>query len=191
MTRQREDGIVCYSYYGDWASPVGGSVRGSYGSGAVSSITPGRLISTGYLYLNCMLLAQMADVLMLEEDHAYFRELAPQTCSALNRAFLNREGGFYAGNSQAANTFMLYLGVVPEQFRAQVLQNLIRDIQQHDTHVTTGNLCTRYILDVLADNGEIDLAYALVTQTTYPSWGYMLACGATTVWVLYIHHNLD
>lgn len=182
LTRQREDGIVCYSYYGDWASPVGGSVRGSYGSGAVSSITPGRLISTGYLYLNCMLLAQMADVLMLEEDHAYFRELAAQTCSALNRAFLNREGGFYAGNSQAANTFMLYLGVVPEQFRAQVLQNLIRDIQQHDTHVTTGNLCTRYILDVLADNGEIDLAYALVTQTTYPSWGYMLACGATTVW---------
>ena len=63
-----------------------------------------------------------------------------------------------------------------------MLQNLIRDIQQHDTHVTTGNLCTRYILDVLADNGEIDLAYALVTQTTYPSWGYMLACGATTVW---------
>ena len=182
LTRQREDGIVCYSYYGDWASPVGGSVRGSYGSGAVSSITPGRLISTGYLYLNCMLLAQMADVLMLEEDHAYFRELAAQTCSALNRAFLNREGGFYAGNSQAANTFMLYLGVVPEQFRAQVLQNLIRDIQQHDTHVTTGNLCTRYILDVLADNGEIDLAYALVTQTTYPSWGYMLACDATTVW---------
>ena len=36
LTRQREDGIVCYSYYGDWASPVGGSVRGSYGSGAVS-----------------------------------------------------------------------------------------------------------------------------------------------------------
>ena len=130
-----------------------------------------------------MLLAQMADVLMLEEGPC----LLPGTgCADMQRAeeSLSEPGG------------RLLLQAIPKlptrscsisvssrsSSAAQVLQNLIRDIQQHDTHVTTGNLCTRYILDVLADDGEIDLAYALVTQTTYPSWGYMLACGATTVW---------
>jgi alpha-L-rhamnosidase len=63
-----------------------------------------------------------------------------------------------------------------------VLRNLVDDIRSHDTHLTTGNLCTRYVFDVLADNGEIDLAFELAAQTTYPSWGYMIARGATTTW---------
>ena len=35
---------------------------------------------------------------------------------------------------------------------------------------------------VLFQNGEEDLAYELLTQTEYPSWGYMIENGATTIW---------
>jgi alpha-L-rhamnosidase len=77
---------------------------------------------------------------------------------------------------------MLYLGIVPEEYRKQVIRNLAEDVRAHNTHLTTGNLCTKYIFDVLAANGEVDLAFALATQTTYPSWGYMLDKGATTTW---------
>jgi alpha-L-rhamnosidase len=77
---------------------------------------------------------------------------------------------------------MLYLGIVPDEYREAVIKNLVKDIRDHDTHLTTGNLCSRYIFDVLSDNGQIDLAFELATQTSYPSWGYMLANGATTTW---------
>jgi alpha-L-rhamnosidase len=182
LKKNSTNGIVNYSYYGDWAAAIGGAMQDSIGNGAVSAITPGRLMSTGFLYLNARIMAKIARVLGKEKDAETYDALAELVCEALNRTFLNREKAWYATGSQAANTFMLYLGVVPEEYRSRVVQNLVKDIQDHETHLTTGNLCTRYIFDVLADHGHIDLAYELATQTTYPSWGYMLAQGATTTW---------
>jgi alpha-L-rhamnosidase len=182
LESQRENGIVGYSYYGDWAAPIAGNDANSAGAGAVSAITPGTLMSTGFLYLNARLMAKIGRILGKNEDAGRYDRLAETCRDALNKTFLNREKGYYASNSQASNVFMLYLGIVPEEFRGAVVQNLVKDIRDHDTHLTTGNLCSRYIFDVLSDNGHIDLAFELATQTTYPSWGYMLANGATTTW---------
>jgi alpha-L-rhamnosidase len=182
LTRNSTDGIVNYSYYGDWAAAIGGNIQDSLGSGAVSAITPGRLMSTGFLYLNARLMSKIARILGKRKEAEDFDALAESTREALNQNFLNKEKAWYGTNSQAANTFMLYLGVVPEEYRSGVMENLVKDIRDHDTHLTTGNLCSRYIFDVLADNDRIDLAYELATQTTYPSWGYMLSKGATTTW---------
>lgn len=49
-------------------------------------------------------------------------------------------------------------------------------------HLTTGNLMTKYLLEVLTAYGYLETAYRLVVQTTYPSWGYMLSKDATTIW---------
>jgi alpha-L-rhamnosidase len=182
LESQSKDGIVLYSYYGDWASPIAGNDANSYGSGAVSAITPGKLMSTGYLYYNATLMRKIGKILEKEEDVTYYDKLAQKTQNALNRVFLNREKGFYGTNSQAANCFMLYLGLVPDEYRAVVVENLVNDIRAHETHLTTGNLCSRYIFDVLCDNGYIDLAYELLIRRDYPSWGYMLSKGATTAW---------
>jgi alpha-L-rhamnosidase len=35
---------------------------------------------------------------------------------------------------------------------------------------------------VLADIGRTDLVYDLLLRTEFPSWGYMIAKGATTIW---------
>ena len=37
----------------------------------------------------------------------------------------------------------------------------------------------------LTDYGSTDMAYTLASNTTYPSWGYMVANGATTIWELW------
>ena len=62
------------------------------------------------------------------------------------------------------------------------MENLVSDVVSNEYHLTTGNLATKYIFDVLAEGGETDIAFKLLTQTSYPSWGYMLAKGATTMW---------
>ena len=61
-------------------------------------------------------------------------------------------------------------------------EKLVANIKAHDGHLTTGFLGTPFLLFVLSDNGRTDVAYDLLMQETYPSWGYMIAKGATTWW---------
>lgn len=180
LAKSTEDGIVTYSYYGDWASPIAGSLEGSYGSGAVSSITPGKLMSTGFLYYNARLMETIANIIDKKEDARQWKELKTLTRAALNKAYYNEDTGSYATGSQASNTFMLWLGIVPDE--GKTMDKLIKSINDKDIHLSTGNICSRYILEVLTEKGYVDLAFQLVTQTTYPSWGYMVSMGATTTW---------
>ena len=48
--------------------------------------------------------------------------------------------------------------------------------------MNTGNQCSKYVVEVLFQNGYIDEAYRLLVQKTYPSWGYMIENDATTLW---------
>jgi alpha-L-rhamnosidase len=60
--------------------------------------------------------------------------------------------------------------------------HLARDIRARGMKLSTGFLGTPYLLDVLADTGHSDVAVSLLLQTGYPSWGYMVSKGATTMW---------
>ena len=89
----------------------------------------------------------------------------------------------FAACTQTSNVLSLFLDMVPGDKKKAVLKNLVDDITRiHGNHLNTGISGTRYILDVLTRYGQVDLAYKLVTQTTYPSWGYMIRKGATTIW---------
>jgi len=90
--------------------------------------------------------------------------------------------GGYGANNQAANSFALFLGVVPKERVPRTVENLARDVEKHAWHLTTGNLCTKYLLEMLTEHGRVDVAYRVATQERYPSWGFMLANGATPLW---------
>jgi len=183
LEQHTEDHIVTYSYYGDWASPVSQAVEGSLGAGAVSANTPGQLMSTGYHYYNTVLLSRIAKVLDRTEDAERYEQLAKDIAQAFHKRFYDHDKRQYATGSQGAQVFPLYLGIVPEEEKAAVVQKLVEDVMDtNEGHLTTGNLCSRYIMDVLAENERLDVAYTLATQTTYPSWGFMIENGATTIW---------
>ncbi len=175
-----DKGIVDYSYYGDWCPPRDFLVDPN-GSG-VSRDTPGQMISTGYLYMCAKMLAEMAVVIGKQEQAEHYERIAKETAAAFNRQYWNEQTGGYASNNQASNSFALYLGIVDADKVKRVVDNLVEDVKKHDYHLTTGNLCTKYLLEVLTDYGYVDVAYKIATQTTYPSWGFMLKNGATTLW---------
>lgn len=177
-----QDGVVPWGSWGDWAPPANVSVQGSIGAGAMAKNTPLPLTSTGYLYYSAMLLSQMAAALGNADAQKKYQDLAARTHEAFNRAFFVSETGGYGKNNQAANSLALAFGLVPEAQRARVLENLVADVKAHDHHLTTGNLCTKYLMEVLTEGGRTDVAFRIATQETYPSWGFMLANGATTVW---------
>jgi len=85
--------------------------------------------------------------------------------------------------NQTSNVLPLYLEMVPEPDKKAVLAKLLHSLTRlSDGHIDTGILGTRYLLDVLTENGYPDVAYRAVAQTTYPGWGYMIKEGATTLW---------
>ncbi|MBO5077101.1 MAG: family 78 glycoside hydrolase catalytic domain [Clostridia bacterium] len=174
-----DDYIVNYSYYGDWAGPQGSCLAPE---NAYSAVTPGSLMSTGYSYFNCLKLAEFAAALGLTGDVGKWLNTARAIARAYCDKWLDRATGKVATGSQGCQVFSLWLGILPAECRKAAFDRLVDALEAADMHFTTGNLNTRYLFDILAEYGRVDLAYRLLRDEDYPGYGYMLENGATTIW---------
>ncbi len=166
--------------YGDWCPP--GSVP--------PKKTPVALTSTWFYYHDMVALSRMAEVLGERDDAHACAKRAEDIRMSFNKAFLGPDG--YATvqmtssdktSSQTSNALPLYLAMVPDIDRDRILRKLLDSVvQEHDSHLDTGVLGTRYLLDVLTENGHVETALRVATQESYPGWGYMVREGATTLW---------
>lgn len=156
--------------YGDWIAVVG---------------SPAKPIGAAYYYFSTRLLAEMAGVLGRTDDRAEYTALAEDIKAAFHASYYDPETGSYPGGTQTSYVLPLYLGLVPDDVRPRVEANLLQRIAEDDYHPTTGFLGTSYLLPVLSGTGAHDVAARMATQETYPSWGYMVSKGATTVWELW------
>jgi alpha-L-rhamnosidase len=171
-----EDGIVDYFYYADWTSPA------IYSNGPLSAITPGELISTGFWLWENRLMADMARVLRKETDAEEFSKQALYIERAFNKTWFSPELGYYRPGSQAAQVFPLWLDIVPKGYKESTARHLAEDVKQKNYTHSVGNQCWKMLPEVLCDNGYVDTAFRMLTNTAYPSIGFMLENGATTLW---------
>jgi alpha-L-rhamnosidase len=130
-----------------------------------------------------VILSDAARLLGRADDAKKYADLAAATKDAFNRAFFDAKRNTYANGTQTALSCALYQGLVPEDRQEAVFENLIRVVHARNDHLDCGILGTKYLLNVLLDNGRADLAYKIATQTDLPSWGYWRdAKGATTLY---------
>lgn len=174
------DYIVDYSYYGDWAGPAYACLGGE--EGANSAVTPGQLMSTGYSYFNSMLLSEFARLLGIPEANSYWSETAGKIREAFLAKWYDPATGVVATGSQGAQAFSLWLDILPEEGREKAAQVMRDNLAENGFKITTGNLCTRYLLDMLARYGFVDDAWKILTREEYPSFGYEIQNEATTIW---------
>ncbi len=171
LRSKAEKGLVRYSYYGDWV--------------AVDK-TPGSLVSAFYYYYDVRILADAARVLKKDADAKMYDALGDNIRKAFNAEFFDPRTGNYANGSQTANTLPLFLDLATPAERGPAWGNLFDSIAyKNASHLTTGIIGTKYIMELLDRQGNADLAYDIACQTTYPSWGYMIENGATTLWELW------
>ena len=156
--------------YGDWIAPVK---------------SPAKPVGVSYYYYSTKLLSKIAGIIGNTSDARQYASLANDIAKAYQAKYYDPGKENYEGETQSANILPLEFGITPEDLRSRIAKNIAEDVQAHDDHVTTGFLGTGYILNLLSENGYHDLAYKLMTQTTYPSWGYMVDHGATTMWELW------
>ncbi|MEM2848780.1 MAG: family 78 glycoside hydrolase catalytic domain [Candidatus Bathyarchaeia archaeon] len=178
LTSKAENFILKFSKYGDWCPP-----------GQIKSLnTPGEVVSTLCYYEDALLLSSIARIIGRFEDADKYAELAERIKNTFNEKYLVGTPAVHYttlddGYSQTENCIPLYLDMAPPDKENLVVNRLLDDlIVAHDYHVNTGIVGTRYLFDVLTKHGHTDVAYRIASQTTYPSWGYMIREGATTVW---------
>ena len=103
-----------------------------------------------------------------------------------NKEFFDEKSMTYHGDKptgyrQSANIVPLEYGLVAEDDKAIVLKNLIEDIHADSDHLSTGFLGTSALMNYLPKTNP-ELAYKIVTQKSYPGWGYMVEQGANSMW---------
>jgi len=165
-----KDGTTDFIKYGDWV-PV--------------DFTPGPLVSTVYSYVAADIAAKTAEVLGKPEAAA-LRQRAEAIKDGFNRRFWNAAEGYYGTGTQAAQILPLAYGMATKETAGAAGGYLRNQVVYHnDSHLTTGILATKHALPVFASVGGLDMAYDVAVQRTYPSWGYMIDNGATTIWELW------
>jgi len=153
--------------YGDWVS--------------IASDTPKDVIATAYFAYSTHLVSKAAAVLGKDEDAEKYEELFEQIKNAFNKAYVNEDGRI-KGETQTCYLLGLYFDLLPEDKRESATQHLIEAIRNKDWHLSTGFVGLSYLVPTLTDTGHLDIAYRLLNNDTFPSWGYSIKNGATTIW---------
>ena len=153
--------------YGDWVN--------------INDVTPKNVLGTAYFARSTELTANAAEALGKVEEAAKLRELHAQIVAAFNKAFVD-EAGRVKGDTQSAYVLPLRFGLLPESKRPAALQRLLELLEARQWHLSTGFLGTKDLMAALTENGRPDVAYRLLHNDTFPSWGFSIAHGATSIW---------
>ena len=143
--------------------------------------TPKDLIGTAWWVHTTNCAREMALATGRTEEAANLAAAHLRIVAAFQRAYIGADGAIGNG-SQTGYILALKFGLVPDALRPAAAKRLTDDIEGRGGVLSTGFLGTPFSLDVLADAGRTDLVYDLLLRTEFPSWGYMIAKGATTIW---------
>lgn len=143
--------------------------------------TPAGVIGTAYYAYSIRLLGEMAAAIGRNEDAARYAALSEDIAEAFVDAYVAADGTVQ-GDSQTAYVLAIGMDLLPDDLRAKAAERLVAAVERRDWHLSTGFLGTPDLLPALSETGHLDVAYRLLLNDTYPSWGYEIANGATTIW---------
>jgi len=147
----------------------------------IRSKTPVEFTSTAFYYQDACILAKAAKLFGKKQDAAYYGALAEKIKTAFYDKYLNKATGNYDRGFQTELSFALFYHLVPGALKAKTAALLAKAVQTGGIHLDVGLLGSKTILNALSENGYADLAYQLATVTAYPSWGYWMTQGMTTL----------
>ncbi|MEI8040575.1 MAG: glycoside hydrolase family 78 protein [Verrucomicrobiota bacterium] len=169
-------GVAHGNEWGDWLS--------------VNEKTPLEYIDTAYFAYSTGLMAEMAEAIGKKKQAAQYRDLVARIKAAFNRKYVKPDGSISV-DTQTAYALALYMDLLPENLRTAAGARLAKKIEDNDGRMSTGFLGTRPLLPVLSATGQSDLAVRLLQSRKYPSWGYEVEQGATTIWERWNSYTKD
>ncbi|VAX27078.1 hypothetical protein MNBD_IGNAVI01-2951, partial [hydrothermal vent metagenome] len=169
-TQTDKNSLIVEKNLGEWVPPTPTKIPPSF-------------VSSAYYYYDLTLMSNIAKILNKVEDEESFTKLAENVKHSFNKKYFNKNDFSYSIGWQGANVFPLAFNLVPEEFVENVFNSLVKNIEvRAKGHFDTGMMGTPYVLEVLTKYGRPDLAYTVMNRRDYPSFGYNIERGATTLW---------
>ena len=172
MESMSEDGIADFGL-GDWSPPEGD---------ASSAKTPVALSDTWYYHADAIIASKIAAVLGKQQESADYTKLAKTIRQAFLERFVNENTGDVVGACQTSYALALLHGITSGELAGKIFDKLVAEVERCNRHIDCGIIGAKYVLQALSDGGKADLAYAIASQCDFPSWGYWIKQGATTLW---------
>jgi alpha-L-rhamnosidase len=153
--------------FGDWLS--------------INADTPKDVIYTAYFAHSTHLLAEAAAVLGKTEDATRYQNLFAAIKAAFRRAYVAADGRI-KGNTQACYVLAIAFDLVEGENAKRAAEYLVADVEKRGGHLSTGFVGTKSLMQALSKIGREDVAFRLLHTESFPSWGFSIKHGATSIW---------
>jgi alpha-L-rhamnosidase len=147
----------------------------------VRADTPRDVIYMAYFAHSTRLMAQIADLLGKPDDANRYRDLLEQIRASFQQTYVEADGRI-RGDTQTCYVLAIAYGLLTEEQEKRAGELLVERIRERDWHLSSGFVGTKDLMLVLAKIGRNDVAYRLALNESYPSWGFSIANGATSIW---------
>ncbi|MEO8399003.1 MAG: alpha-L-rhamnosidase C-terminal domain-containing protein, partial [Ignavibacteriaceae bacterium] len=159
-------------------------IRPNYGYGdwlAINADTPNELIGTAFFAHVSELMSEISKVLGKKNHQKKYIGLSEKIKKAFNKKFVLKNGEILSG-TQTSYLLALSFNLLSKEKQKKAFNFLIKDIIKRDYHFSTGFIGLQFLLPILSKFGRDDIAYRLLLDIRFPSWGFMIQNGATTMW---------
>jgi alpha-L-rhamnosidase len=158
-------------FSGDWLNLEG-----------VDRLAEHRVIATAYFAEDTRMMAEMAAAIGETADAAEWAALVPRIRAAFTAAYRRPDGSIEMG-TQTVYAMALGMDLIADPAaRALTAKRFVEKLAADDFHLKTGFLGTPWLLPALSKIDRDDLAMRLLLNEDYPSWGFEIRMGATTMW---------
>lgn len=184
------DSVMVNDNFGDWCLPPE-DISFIHSKDASRKTSKPVLASTVF-YDQLLKLASFARLLGYDQDAELYERDARNLRKAFNDKYFDESNCIYDNGSVTSGLLALGLGLVPDGYRQKLADNIAScTIERWGGHVSCGVLGIQHLMRALSENAYADLAYSIASSDTYPSWGYMVSRGATTIWELWNGDTAD
>ena len=142
---------------------------------------PNEVLASAFMARSTEVVKEMADALGEKSDSEHYRLLAEKSRDAFCRAYVDADGRI-KGDTQAGYALALSFNLLPVNIRPMAVNHMVDAISKYGDHISTGIQTTHRLMLELTRWGYNDLAYKLMLNRTFPSWGYSIDNGATSIW---------
>ena len=138
--------------------------------------------SSIFYYTDVLLISKIAKILGHNNEAFEFKNLAIDIKSSINNKYFDKETNTYASGTQTEMSMALFRGIVDKEKKQLVADKLAKSVIENNSKLDVGLLGSKTILNALSQNGYANLAFKLASSKEYPSWGYWIENGATTLY---------
>lgn len=169
-----QDGLVVREYAGGWC-------LGEWCTPDPLAL-PEPFVNTYYYIKSLSQIERVCEI--LGKASSRYKAIRENCERAFRRAYFRKEDGSFLGSVQGADAFGIDLGLGDAR-----TERLLKAKYAAAPRFDTGIFGTDVVCNVLAEMGETEILFRLMSGRDFPSFGFMMGAGAATLWEDWDGHN--